>query len=51
MIRDATYAYILEDSGDAGFTEAVEKWHQEGGSSMIAEYNEAYRQQQAGSSE
>ncbi len=49
MIRDATYAYILEEgSGDAGFTEAVEKWRQEGGSSMIAEYNEAYREQQAG---
>ncbi|MDF2938876.1 MAG: extracellular solute-binding protein family 1 [Paenibacillaceae bacterium] len=48
LIRDATYAYILEDAGDAGFTEAVERWRQEGGNSMIAEYNEAYRLQQAG---
>lgn len=43
MIRDATYEYILEETGDAGFSQAVEKWRTEGGNQMIAEYNEAYR--------
>jgi putative aldouronate transport system substrate-binding protein len=44
IIRDATYSYILEETDTEGFNQAVNRWRQEGGNSIIDEFNEAYQE-------
>ncbi|MFX3631615.1 MAG: extracellular solute-binding protein [Candidatus Pristimantibacillus sp.] len=46
IIRDATYNFIIGESDEAMFEEEVERWKNEGGTQMIEEFTEAYRQKQ-----
>ncbi|PZD94198.1 ABC transporter substrate-binding protein [Paenibacillus sambharensis] len=48
IIRDATFQYIMGDLDDKGFDQAVLQWMEKGGSDIVAEYNEAYKQQEPG---
>lgn len=42
-ITDATYKYILGQTDEAGFDQAVEKWLDEGGQQILDEFNESYQ--------
>lgn len=42
IITDATYQFILGQLDEEGFYAEVERWRQNGGNRIIAEYNEAY---------
>jgi putative aldouronate transport system substrate-binding protein len=44
IITDATYQYILGIIDEAGFKAAVDRWMKQGGSRIIEEFNDAYRQ-------
>lgn len=39
IINDATYNYILGEIDEAGFNEEIEKWNEQGGQDIIAEFN------------
>jgi putative aldouronate transport system substrate-binding protein len=43
IIKDATYKFMLGDIDEKGFQDAVKKWKDQGGSSMIEEYNASYK--------
>ncbi|SDY93554.1 putative aldouronate transport system substrate-binding protein [Evansella caseinilytica] len=43
MIDDATYKYILRQIDLDGFNDVVEKWKNEGGNDIIAEFNDSYQ--------
>ncbi|GAF65165.1 ABC transporter substrate-binding protein [Bacillus sp. TS-2] len=44
IIEDATYNFIIGQIDESGFDSEVERWKNEGGDKVIAEYNEAYQQ-------
>lgn len=43
IMVDATYKYILGQIDKDGFNKAIEEWKKQGGSEVIAEFNEAYQ--------
>lgn len=46
IIKDATYNFILGNMDEAGFEAEVNRWKDSGGTQMIKEFTEAYRQKQ-----
>ncbi len=43
IIKDATYKFMMGDIDEKGFQDAVKKWKDQGGSSIIEEYNASYK--------
>lgn len=46
IIDDATYKYIIGEISKAGFRNEVKKWHRNGGTKIIEEYNAEYKKKQ-----
>jgi len=42
LINDATYNYMLGESNEAAFNQAIERWKAEGGAQIIEEFNASY---------
>ncbi|UJW58837.1 extracellular solute-binding protein [Bacillus sp. A116_S68] len=45
LIDDATYQYILGQMDEDGFNNTIERWRNEGGDAIIAEFNTSYAEQ------
>ncbi|WP_245863942.1 extracellular solute-binding protein [Fredinandcohnia onubensis] len=46
IIKDASYQYMLGDIDKEGFKDAIEKWKKSGGTDVINEFNESYKNNQ-----
>ncbi|MNP47306.1 Lipoprotein LipO precursor [compost metagenome] len=43
IIKDATYKFMLGEIDEKGFQDAVKKWKDQGGNTIIEEYNASYK--------